>query len=76
MFKLGIFDQSCVCVFACQTLGTIVFEILIPRAFQKYILCLAFLTISIYVQIWVCVYLGPGKYGFCVNLGLCKSGFV
>ena len=31
---------------------------------------------SIYLQIWVCVYLGPGKYGFCVNLDLCKSGFV
>ena len=49
-------ERLCLCwgylikaVFACQTLRAIVFEILIPRAFQKYIICLAFLTISIYV---------------------------
>ena len=27
----------CMCVFGCQTLGKIVFEVLIPSAFQKYI---------------------------------------
>jgi len=27
----------CICVFLCQTLGNVVFEVLIPFSFQKYI---------------------------------------
>ena len=51
-------------------------ELSFLRAFQKYIICLAFLAIFIYVKIWVCVYLGFGKYGLCENLDLCKFNLI
>ena len=69
----------CICIFAfaCQTPGTIVFEVLIPRAFQKYSICLPFLAIFYAMCKFVFLYIwGLCKYGFCVNLGLCKSVFV
>ena len=35
------FDLNCICisVFACRTPGNVVFEVLIPQPFQKYITC-------------------------------------
>ena len=38
--SMGNFDRSCICVFACQTPGYIVFEVLAPKASQKYSTCM------------------------------------
>ena len=50
----------CICVFACQTLGNIVFEVLVPLPFQKYNTCLIGLssnfTQTVFVYFCICVF--------------------
>ena len=42
----------CICVFGCQTLGNIVFEVLVRFPFQKYITSWVFLAFELYVDGW------------------------
>ena len=48
----------CISVFACHTPGNIVFEVLVPLPFQKYITQTVFvyLFICVFVYLYLCVY--------------------
>ena len=46
-----MFDQCCICVFASQTPGNIVFDVLVSLPFQKHSTC------HVYLQLWPMLYL-------------------